>query len=403
MRRYAVTICIALSIYALSSTSATAMSRISTLEQTPLFVSGENGYDTYRIPALAVTNDGTILAFCEGRMDGRGDAGNIDMLLKRSTDGGKTWSKQQVIWDDDGNTCGNPAPVVDAETGTIHLLMTWNRGDDHERDIIDGKSKDTRRVYVTRSTDDGKTWTDPKEITSTTKLSNWTWYATGPGAGIQLQSRKHKSRLVIPCDHIQAETKHYYSHVIYSDDHGKTWQLGGTTPHHQVNECQVVEQSNGNLMLNMRNYDRANKQRQVAISKDGGDTWIDQHFDQTLIEPICQASIRRIGPSRGKGNGLVLFSNPASETKRENMTVRISRNNGKTWPEERTLVLYEGPSAYSDLAILSDDTYACLYERGNENPYETITFSTFELIEFSGYLPNQPSFRYWLREILFFR
>lgn len=319
MRRHTVTICIALCLVGSLHKDAAARKFTDSVEQAPVFISGENGYDTYRIPALAVTNDGTILAFCEGRMDGRGDAGNIDMLLKRSTDGGKTWSNQQVIWDDGPNTCGNPAPVVDAETGTIHLLMTWNRGDDHERDIIDGNSKDTRRVYVTSSIDDGKSWGEPKEITSTTKLPNWTWYATGPGAGIQLQSKKHEGRLVIPCDHIEAETKHYYSHVIYSDDHGETWQLGGTTPQHQVNECQVLEQSNGNLMLNMRNYDRANKQRQVAISKDGGDTWTDQHFDETLIEPICQASIRRVAPLKGKGKKQVLFSNPASDRKRENM------------------------------------------------------------------------------------
>lgn len=347
--------------------------------QDPLFVSGVGGYDTYRIPALAVTNSGTVLAFCEGRSDGGGDTGNIDMLLKRSTDDGATWSGQQVIWDDSGNTCGNPAPVVDRETGAIHLLMTWNRGDDHEREIIDLKSRDTRRVFVTSSRDDGLSWSVPREITDTTKLSNWTWYATGPGAGIQVERGKHKERLIIPCDHIEAETKHYYSHVIFSDDHGETWELGGSSPEHQVNECEVVELSNGDLMLNMRNYDRSKHQRQVAISEDGGATWTEQHHDSTLIEPVCQASIRRVGSTRGKGKKWILFSNPASERKREKMTVRLSMDNGSSW--DKSFVLHDGPSAYSDLAVFSDGNVACLYERGEKSPYETITISVFGLDE----------------------
>lgn len=345
--------------------------------QAPLFARGEAGYDTYRIPALAVTNAGTVLAFCEGRNDGGGDTGNIDLLLKRSVDNGKTWSAQQVVWDDGGNTCGNPAPVVDRETGTIHLLMTWNRGDDHERDIIDLKSKDTRRVYVARSTDDGVTWTVPEEITGSTKRADWTWYATGPGAGIQIAQGAHQGRLVIPCDHIEAETKDYYSHVVFSDDYGATWVLGGRSPEPQVNECEVVELSDGRLMLNMRNYDRSQHQRQVAVSADGGLTWTDQRHDAALIEPVCQASIRGVGDPDGNGVRPVLFSNPASEENRENMTVRLSMDDGVNW--ERSVVLHAGASAYSDLAVLGDGSIACLYERGEKNPYETITFAQFAL------------------------
>jgi len=343
-------------------------------EQTPIFMSGTKGYDTYRIPALAVTNEGTVLAFCEGRKSGRGDAGNIDMLYRRSTDNGATWSEQVVIWNDSGNTCGNPSPVVDRDTGTIWLLMTWNLGTDHEKDIIAGKSEDTRRVYVTSSNDDGLSWATPKEITTDVKKPNWTWYATGPGAGIQLEKKgPHKGRLVIPCDHIEAGTKHYYSHIIFSDDHGATWRLGGTTPMHQVNECQVAERANGELILNMRNYDRSQSRRQVANSKDAGMTWIDQRFDDALVEPICQASLRRVPHLRK----IFLFSNPADPKKRVRMTVRMSTNNAKTWKSE--LVLHSEPTAYSDLAVLSDQTLACLYERGEAHPYERITFALFSL------------------------
>ncbi|MCP5519997.1 MAG: exo-alpha-sialidase [Verrucomicrobiales bacterium] len=338
--------------------------------QQPLFVSGQDGYHTYRIPALAVTTNRTLLAFCEGRQGGRGDSGNIDLLVKRSTDGGRTWSPHQVIWDDAGNTCGNPSPVVDESTGTIWLLMTWNRGDDHESQIIAQTSRDTRRVFVTRSVDDGRTWAAPEEITGSAKLPNWTWYATGPGAGIQLRNSDARGRLVIPCDHIEAGTKRYFSHVIYSDDHGRTWKLGGTTPQDQVNECEVVELKDGRLLLNMRNYDRSKHQRQVAFSEDGGLTWKSQRFDVALVEPICQASIRRCGD-------VILFSNPASEKSRVNLTVRLSDDEGLTWQAARAL--WAGPAAYSDLADLGGGRAACLYERGDTQPYETITFASFGL------------------------
>jgi len=179
--------------------------------QNDVWQAGKDGYNTYRIPALAITAKGTVLAFCEGRKSGKGDAGNIDLLLKRTTDGGKTWSEQQVVWDDGDNTCGNPSPVVDRETGAIWLLSTWNRGDDREPQIINQQSKDTRRVYVTSSSDEGLTWASPKEITSDVKATSWTWYATGPGAGIQMAKGAHAGRLVIPCDHIEAGTKKYFS------------------------------------------------------------------------------------------------------------------------------------------------------------------------------------------------
>jgi sialidase-1 len=364
-------------LYLLFSISLSSFIDAEDIAQTTLWRSGEEGYHTYRIPALTVTTKGTLLAFCEGRNLGRGDSGDIDLLVKRSTDGGRTWSRQQIVWNDSVNTCGNPCPVVDSKTGTVWLLMTWNRGDDREPVIIDRKSIDTRRVFVTSSTDDGRTWTAAREITSQVKQDTWTWYATGPGGGIRMERGPYAGRLVIPCDHIEAETKHYFSHIIYSDDHGKTWKLGGTTPNHQVNECEVVELTDSRLMLNMRNYDRANKKRQVAFSSDGGATWTGQHFDEMLIEPICQASIRRYSwPGKGREN-IILFSNPASDTARVNMTVRLSLDDGMTWPFHR--VLHAGPSAYSDLAILKNGKIACLYECGEENPYERIMLAIFDV------------------------
>jgi sialidase-1 len=336
------------------------------VEHVPVFVSGKNGYHTYRIPALIFTKKGTLLAFCEGRKNGRGDAGDIDVLLRRSFDGGRTWGKAQVIWDDGTNTCGNPCPVIDARTGTLWLLLTHNLGGDRESAIVAGTSKGTRTVWVARSDDDGATWSKPVEITAAVKKPDWAWYATGPGVGIQLTG----GRLVVPCDHKVAKTRAEMSHVILSDDGGKTWRIGGVVGP-RCNESQVVQRADGSLLLNMRG-DRGRQRRLVAVSKDGGETFTSPVEDKVLVEPVCQASILR---HPGKG-GLVLFSNPAS-TKREKMTVRLSRDGGATWPHAG--LLHAGPAAYSCLAVLADGTVACLYERGERSPYETIACARFSL------------------------
>ena len=338
-------------------------------EGTAVFTAGESGYRCYRIPAIVATQRGTLLAFAEARRNNCGDAGDIDLVLKRSFDGGKTWSALQVVWDDGGNTCGNPAPVVERKTGDIVLLSTWNLGGDHENEIIDGVSEDTRRIFVLRSTDDGSSWSKAREITSAVKLPNWTWYATGPCNGIQMRSRPYKNRLVIPCDHIEAGTKKYFSHTIHSDDGGYTWQLGGTTPTDQVNECSVAELPNGNLLLNMRNYN-ATRVRRVTSSKDGGQSWAPLRPDSALIEPVCQASLLWYS-YKGK-TPFPAFSNPASQKARTHMTVRVSYDEGRSWP--LSYLVYEGPSAYSNLVALPNGNLACFYEGGVKSPYESIRF-----------------------------
>ena len=334
------------------------------LVHTPVFTAGEGGYHTYRIPSLIVTAKGTLLAFCEGRKRGTSDAGDIDLVLRRSLDGGKTWQPMKVVWDDAANTCGNPCPVVERETGTLWLLLTHNLGEDKEAAIVDGTSKGSRTVWVSKSADDGLTWDKPVEITKNIKQPDWTWYATGPGVGIQTKS----GRLVIPCDNKVLKTKARQSHVIYSDDRGTTWKLGGVVGPN-CNESQIAELPSGELVLNMRSYE-ANNRRMIARSTDGGVTFSTPVEDKTLIEPVCQASFVRY-PGDGP---LLLFSNPAS-TRREKMTVRLSRDGGQTWPASR--LLYAGPSAYSCLAVLPDKSLACLYERGEKKPYEEITLARF--------------------------
>jgi sialidase-1 len=335
-----------------------------------LFVSGEDGYACYRIPAIVKANDGSILAFCEARKKGCSDTGDIDLVMKKSTDDGVTWSEMKVIWNDGENVCGNPAPVVDSETGEVHLLSTWNNGNDHESRIIDGTSMDGREIYHLRSKDAGNSWSTPKNITSTVKLPDWTWYATGPVHGIQLTSKANKGRLVIPCDHIEKDSKKYYSHTIYSDDHGKSWKLGGTTPTDQVNECTVAELSNGDLILNMRNYARKDSQvRQVALSRDGGETWTDQHFDTQLPEPRCQGAILAVGKRK---NQRLLFTNPADPTARKNMTLSISWDGGLNWLKK--IAIHTSHAAYSDLVEMANGDIMVFYEAGIESPYETISY-----------------------------
>jgi sialidase-1 len=340
-------------------------------EQQVLFASGAGGYHSYRIPALLVTARGSLLAFCEGRKRGRRDSGDIDLLVRRSTDGGKTWGKAQVVWDDGDNTCGNPCPVLDRTTGTVWLLMTHNLGGDTEAQILDGTARGTRTVWVTRSDDDGLTWGRPVEITRDVKKADWTWYATGPGVGIQTK----RGRLVIPCDNYVKGSKARQAHVIFSDDAGRTWKLGGVVGP-DCNESQVVERADGSLLLNMRSY-RGTNRRLVAVSTDGGETFSRPEEDGALVEPVCQASLLRC---LGEGGG-ILFSNPAA-TRRERLTVRLSTDEGKTWAHAR--VLHEGPAAYSCLAVLADGTIACLYERGDRGPYETIALARFSRAWLAG-------------------
>ncbi len=333
--------------------------------QVDVYVAGHDGYHTYRIPSLIVTTKGTLLAFAEARRAAAADSGDIDLVLKRSHDNGATWSPMQIIADDDGNTVGNPCAVVDRNTGTILLLTTHNAGTDREKDIIAGTSTHSRTVWLMKSTDDGQTWSKPIDITRDVKKPDWTWYATGPGVGIQTRS----GRLVIPANHVEPGGVHR-SHLFYSDDDGKTWMLGASADPN-TNESQVVELKDGRLLLNMRNHPpKPENFRRIATSQDEGRTLSPTTEDRTLIEPPAQASLIQLRDQ-------LLFANPAS-TKRERMTVRISNDEGTTWHILR--VLHEGPSAYSSLAALpnSPSEIGLLYERGDRSPYETITFARID-------------------------
>lgn len=360
----------------------TSLQPVPGVETVVVWESEVDGYNTYRIPSVLKTQAGTLLAFCEGRKDSRSDTGNIDLLVKRSDDGGRTWSAHQVVWDNGPNTCGNPCPVVDQNTGDIVLVMTHNPGREHERDIHSGAVAEGRTVWVCRSSDDGVTWTEPRNITVETKAPDWRWYATGPGVGIQLTKGEHAGRLVIPSDHSQPVTTTdgksdviNGSHAIYSDDGGHTWAYSQVIQPH-CNECQAVELSDGRLLLNARSAEDP-KIRRISYSSDGGETWTAPVIESQLIEPRCQASMMLFNSSRASAKPWVVFSNPGHPFSRRNLVVRASADDGKTWPIAKTIE--PGYAAYSCLVQLDDKTIGCLYEGSKPGrPYQWIAFARFD-------------------------
>lgn len=349
------------------------------------FTAGADGYRGFRIPAIVATRSGTLLAFAEGRLASLSDAGNIDLVLKRSTDGGCTWGPLQVVHDSGPNTAGNPAPVVTA-TGRVVLLSTYNGGTASEAAIMRGEvpAEQSRRVFVQHSDDDGANWSAPREITAQAKAENWRWYATGPGHAIRLALGAHRDRLVVPANHsiappagsadLGTEAKYYGGHLLYSDDAGESWRIGSVDDNPNgyvnVNESTVAELPDGRLYVNTREHNgSAPGNRADAYSRDGGETLELPHRPQaTLVAPVVQGSVLQL---TGASNQL-LFSGPADPSARAALTLRVSTDHGATW--RSALALSGLPAAYSDLVQLGPNTVGVLYETGNFGANETITF-----------------------------
>lgn len=337
-------------------------------ENMDLYVAGTEGYNTFRIPSLLTTQAGTLLAFAEGRKNSAADNGNIDLVLKRSFDLGQTWQPLQIVCDAGVDTCGNPTPVQDESTGRIWLFVTQNYGPDTYGTIVNGTSRGVRTIWSSYSDDEGATWTQPVNRFSEVQAPNTRWDGTGPGIGIQLQQGTAKGRLVIPA----------IDRNIQSDDHGETWYESGKLPS-GLGEPTVVELTDGTLMRNDRlSSHQEIRRRGISTSPDQGATWSPIYYDNTLIDPICEASIIRYMPAdNGIGNRTLLFANPADTVSRDKMTVRISNDDGQTWTTSKTA--YKGPSAYSSLAILPDGKVSLLFEGGEYTPYDKIMFATFDL------------------------
>ncbi|ASO20034.1 sialidase-1 [Actinoalloteichus hoggarensis] len=358
---------------------------------TAVYTSGTDGYDTFRIPAIVRAPGGDLLAFAEGRRDGGGDSGDIDLVLKRSSDDGATWGELIVVGDNGPNTFGNPSPVVDPESGRIVLLSTHNGGDVTETEIRSGDidPADSRRVWVQHSDDDGRTWSEPREITEDVKLPDWRWYATGPVHAIALREGPHAGRLIVPANHsdsppegsadIGTEDRYYGAHLLYSDDGGATWSIGAleSTADGVINgnETTVAELPDGRLYVNTRNQNgTAPGNRAAAYSGDGGAS-LDAPLRPVpdLVAPIVQGSTLQVQ------DGPLLFAAPGSASRRERLTVRGSTDGGVTWSDGA--VLSEAPAAYSDLVPLTGDEVGVYYETGVDSPYETISFQRLRVAD----------------------
>lgn len=348
--------------------------------QVDVFEKGKDPYYHYYAPSLLVTHRGTVLAFCEGRSIESLDNKDVDVILKRSVDNGKTWGPLQVVFDDGNNTCGNICTVFDRDTEIIWLFSTHNLGDDHQVQIEFGTSIGTRTIWVMKSTDEGATWSVPIEITKRVKASNWAFYGTGPGIGIQLAN----GNMMIPCYHTElGKVSHVWGgepdatwpcHIFYSDDHGANWRLGGMT-RGGGDECQIVELEDGTIMMVVRDF---NNSKRVKISRSlfHGLVWSPFEDHEELIGANCQASFIRYTDKKHHDKNRLLFSQPGSKTSREKMTVRLSYDEGKTWPVSK--VVNEGLSGYSCLAVFKDGTIGCMFDSGEEE-FDRQRLSIFNL------------------------
>jgi sialidase-1 len=341
--------------------SATALSS-QPVTLVDVFVGGQDGYPAYRIPALVTTKHGTLLAFAEARATLRDHAEN-DIVLKRSTDHGRTWGPLQLIDEDGTNALNNPTAVVVRETGRVLLMYQhYAKGFDEHKAEPGYEGQRVCRTFITHSDDDGAKWSEPCEVTRQVKRPTVaTSTATGPGIGIQLARGKHARRVLMPFN--QGPYGAWRVYAAFSDDKGETWRYGDTAPEGTkgfANEVQFVELSDGSVMLNARNQG-GDKLRKVATSIDGGQTWSVTQDDPALVEPACQASLLRHPNNNDPSKDVFLFSNPGSQHARTNGTIRLSRDEGKTWPVSR--VLYPGSFAYSCLTSLPDGSAGCLFER----------------------------------------
>jgi len=311
----------------------------------PLFVAGEEPGRAYRIPAMVVLPGNSLLAFAESRTEAMSDLLDINLVMKKSEDGGRTWSALRVVEDIGNQTVHSPSPVYDRDTRTVWLPFCV----------------DYETLYLTASHDGGVTWSDPRNVSQELHLPEGTWCHNGPGNGIQMSS----GRVVIP-------TTQNGARVLVSDDHGATWRLG--EPIGAGGEPQVFERADGALCANLR-AERGG-QRIVACSADEGQTWEPWSYQEDLPEAGTQASILRFTVGAQGGRDRLLFSNPGAPYRGE-FTLRMSYDEARTWPISK--LVYEGAAGYSQLAVLSDGSILALFEAGRYDLRESITLIRVDL------------------------
>lgn len=360
----------------------------------PVFVSGTEGHKSYRIPAIIRLNNGDLLAFAEGRVNGAGDFGDINIVLKRSIDKGKTWSPLLTVVDYDKLQAGNPAPVLDMldpDYPKGRIFLFYNTGNNNEGAVRNGNG--LREVWYKTSVDEGRSWSGPVNITiqvhkpnqtSVNPLYNfrddWRHYANTPGHALQFTALPYRGRIYIAANHSAGTPKKnnndYFAHGFYTDNHGLSFNLSETVGLPGSNECSAAELSNGGLLLNARNQKGDIRERIVAISKNGGESWDSIYFDSHLPDPVCEGTILNIGMKKGKS--VLAFCNAAEPKERDNLTLRISTDEGKSWP--RSYPVDKNPAnkkssytAYSDIVNTSKHKIGVLYEKDN---YSQIVFKT---------------------------
>ncbi len=338
--------------------------QVNQITKTHLFTAREGGYWTYRIPGLAVTPGGVVLATTEARRGKGGDWDGNDVLMRRSLDGGVTWEPPKLVvrHEDYGpGPISNFVMIPDRVTGVVHALFCHNYS----------------RAFYMSSSDDGKHFSSPRDITAAFETFragyDWNVIATGPGHGLQLSN----GRLIVPIWMSNGGRRHRPSEasVIYSDDHGASWHAGDVIVRTDdefrfPSEATVVELSDGRVLINVRT-ESDRQRRVVSTSPDGATGWTKPRFDEQLLDPVCMASLIRATPPDA-GNH-ILFTNPDNLERtlpglgevnrdRKRLTVKVSTDDCSSWTASR--VIEEGPSGYSDLAIAPDGAILCLYECG---------------------------------------
>ncbi len=362
----------------------------------PVFVSGTEGHKSYRIPAIINLPNGDILAFCEGRVNGAGDFGDINIVMKSSRDNGRTWSALQTIVDNDKLQAGNPAPVVDVSDPAYpqgRIFLFYNTGNNHEGEVRKGNGY--KQVWYKTSVDRGNTWSDAINITTQVHRLNkpdinaawnfkedWRTYANTPGHAMQFQKGKYKGRIFIAANHSSGDPQKqfidYNAHGYFTDDHGKTFHVSESVNMPGSNESMATELSNDKLMMNSRNQKGDVRARIVSISSDGGATWDTTYFDKTLIDPVNQGSILTIGQNKEKN--IIAFCNAADTKRRNNLTLRISFDNGQTWKKNYMIDKSDDDekndfTGYSDMVKILKKKIGVLYER---NGYKEILFTVIK-------------------------
>ncbi|WP_037648778.1 sialidase family protein [Streptomyces flavidovirens] len=340
--------------------------------------SGDSGYNTFRIPAALQVPGGALLAFAEGRRNSSADDGDIDLVLRRSLDGGCTWQPLQLVADAGKDTVGNPVPMVDPRSGDVVLVTCRTIGGATKRQVTSGKvAASVRRVYVQRSADGGSTWSPQRDITGSVKPSDWRWYAVGPGHGAALRHARHRGRLLVPANHSSGATGRSGAHSLYSDDGGHTWHVGyvsgSVSGPLALNESTLAELPGGTVYINARDHDRtAEGTRADAYSADGGLTLSVPFRPQPgLTGPTVQGSVLQV--SGRPGRSPLLYSGPSDPDKRLRMQVRASGDGGRSWVPVWSVS--QAPAGYSDLVQTGPATVGLLYETGARATHEIIRFT----------------------------